>query len=229
VGSFTLKPKQGDHPMTTTKTNLNGQERKTLASQIDRLDSILDGAVLQIYCLEPYFIPHELRRRDGLSLEEDVREQGLPADVLGDYLAAVPALKRILILDTCASGGAVGLTRAGRNPFAFRGVIEKLGRSQGVFTLAAAAATEEAQEVKELGHGVLSYTLLAGLGAVQQGPLKEQVIRPDNPERVASVLEWFNFASGQVPRLSKRYLGREQDVQMSSQGQSFPVLPVEDP
>jgi hypothetical protein len=29
--------------MTTTKTNLNGQERKTLASQIDRLDTILDG------------------------------------------------------------------------------------------------------------------------------------------------------------------------------------------
>jgi hypothetical protein len=29
--------------MSTTKTNPNGQERKTLASQIDRLDSILDG------------------------------------------------------------------------------------------------------------------------------------------------------------------------------------------
>jgi hypothetical protein len=29
--------------MTTTKSNVNGQERKTLASQIDRLDSILDG------------------------------------------------------------------------------------------------------------------------------------------------------------------------------------------
>jgi hypothetical protein len=29
--------------MTTTKTYANGQERKTLASQIDRLDTILDG------------------------------------------------------------------------------------------------------------------------------------------------------------------------------------------
>src|SRR3954462_3538115 len=28
--------------MTATKTNLNGQERKTLASQLDRLDAILD-------------------------------------------------------------------------------------------------------------------------------------------------------------------------------------------
>jgi hypothetical protein len=29
--------------MSTTKSNANGQERKTLASQIDRLDTILDG------------------------------------------------------------------------------------------------------------------------------------------------------------------------------------------
>jgi hypothetical protein len=29
--------------MTTTKSHVNGQERKTLASQIDRLDTILDG------------------------------------------------------------------------------------------------------------------------------------------------------------------------------------------
>jgi hypothetical protein len=29
--------------MSTTKSNVNGQERKTLASQIDRLDSILDS------------------------------------------------------------------------------------------------------------------------------------------------------------------------------------------
>jgi hypothetical protein len=34
---------EDDHPMTTTKSHANGQERQTLASQIDRLDSILDG------------------------------------------------------------------------------------------------------------------------------------------------------------------------------------------
>ncbi|HTU21745.1 MAG TPA: caspase family protein [Gemmataceae bacterium] len=174
-----------------------------------------------------YFIPHEFRRGDA-ALEDAIRKQGLAADVLGDYLATVPVLKRMLILDTCASGGAVGLTTIKRNPFAFRGAIERLSRSQGVFTLAAAASGEEAGEVQELGHGVLSYALLAGLNAVAAGPLKERSIHPGNAERVASVLEWFNFASGQVPRLTKRYFGREQDVQMSSQGNSFPVLPVED-
>jgi WD40 repeat protein len=174
-----------------------------------------------------YFIPHDFRPTPGKTTEEDVRRQGLPDDVLGDYLAAVPALKRLLILDTCASGAA-GLIRKGRNPFAFRGAIETLGRSQGAFTLAAAAASEEAQEVEELGHGVLSYALLAGMKAVDTGPLKDEAIHPGNPERVASVLEWFNFASGQVPRLTKKYFGREQDVQSGGQGNSFPLLPVEE-
>src|SRR5690348_11180943 len=43
-GPFFLKPLYGDHPMTTAvRTNIDGQPRKTLASQLDRLDGILDG------------------------------------------------------------------------------------------------------------------------------------------------------------------------------------------
>ena len=53
-----------------------------------------------------YFIPHDFRQGGG-SLQDDIRSQGLPADELGDQMAAVPALKRMLILDTCNSGGIV--------------------------------------------------------------------------------------------------------------------------
>ncbi len=175
-----------------------------------------------------YFIPHEFHRGDGGEAADDVRRQGLAIDDLGDHLAAVPALKRLLILDTCQSGAAVKMSRGGRDPFAFRGAVERLGRAQGVFTIAAAAAGEEAKEAKELGHGVLTYALLAGLRAVDGGPLTDQSVRPEGGEAVADVLGWFQFASGQVPRLTKKYFGREQDVQTSGQGTSFPVLPLED-
>ena len=176
-----------------------------------------------------YFIPHEFRRNACSDLESDIRAQGLPADALADWEGTVPALKRVLVLDTCQSGGAVAIARTGRrNPFALRGAIERLSRSQGVFTIAAAATGEEAQEVAELGHGVLSYALLGGLGAVDGGPLAGQALTPANAERVADVLEWFSYASGQVPRLTRRYFGHEQDVQTSGQGASFPVLPVEE-
>jgi WD40 repeat protein len=173
-----------------------------------------------------YFVPYELRKR-AARVEDDIRQQGIPADELSDYLGSAKALKRVLILDTCASGGALAAATKGRAGFALRGAIERLSRTQGVFTIAAAAATEEAQEAKELGHGVLSYALLAGLKAVDAGPLADQYAQPSGPERVVDIMEWFTFAAGQVPRLTEKYYGVSQDVQTSTQGASFPVLPLE--
>ena len=117
-----------------------------------------------------YFIPHDMRR-EADSFEEDVRKWGVPGDTLADWIGSVPALKRMLILDTCHSGAAVTLAGGrGRDPFAFRGAVERLSREQGIFTLAASAADEQAAEVPALAHGLLTYTLLAGLKAVDGGP-----------------------------------------------------------
>jgi hypothetical protein len=175
-----------------------------------------------------YVIPHEFRRQAD-SLEVDIREQGLAVDVLGDALAKVPASRRVLIFDTCASGGALSISGQGRDPFAFAGAIAKLGQRQGVFAIAAAAAGAEAQEVEALGHGVLTYALLAGLRAVTSGPLEGQGIAATRPDGVIDVLEWLSFAAGQVPRLTKQYLGSQQDVQTSGQGTSFGMVPAWEP
>ncbi len=173
-----------------------------------------------------FYIPQSFSRQSG-SLDTDVKQQSVAADVLGDWMATVPCLKRMLILDTCASGGAVPLVKTSRSPFALRGVIERLNRNQGVFTIAASAATSEAQEVEELGHGVLTYTLLAGLGAVDTGPLEGKLLETNNANRVASVMEWFGYADSQVPRLMKKYFGQAQDIQFGGSGTSFPVLPLD--
>ena len=174
-----------------------------------------------------YFVPHEMRRQEDL-LEDDIRKQGLPADEISDHIGSAKALKRLLIFDTCASGGALGSALKSRSGFALRGAIERLSRTQGVFTIAASAATEKAQESKDLGHGVLSYALLAGLKAVEGGPLEDRHVQPGNPERVVDVMDWFSFAAGHVPRLTERLYGVSQDVQMSTQGTSFPVLPLDE-
>jgi hypothetical protein len=148
--------------------------------------------------------------------------------VLGDHVTSVRALRRILVFDTCSSGGALGLTKTSRNPFAFRGAVERLARNEGCHVIAAAAATEEAKEVRELGHGLLTYALLAGLKAVDRGPLEERSVRPASPEGVVDVLEWFGFAAGHVPQLARCYFGREQEVVPQTDGRSFPVLPLND-
>lgn len=175
-----------------------------------------------------YFIPHETDIPAGSGqVDEAVRNQGLPIDVIGDVLLEAPALKRILIFDTCQSGSAVTLGRRGRNPFAFRGAIERLSHSQGVFILAAAGKGEEAAEVTEYGHGLLTYSLLAALKAVDRGPLKDQWLRPTGDEPVVGVLEWFSYATIHVPQIARNQFGLTQEVQMSGEGASFPLLPLD--
>jgi uncharacterized caspase-like protein len=173
-----------------------------------------------------YFVPYDFEPK-AASLDNDVRDQGLAADVLADAVASVPALRRLLVLDTCASGGALGIGRQGHNPFAFHGAMEQLGQKQGVFTIAAASASEEAQEIEELGHGVLTYALLAGLRAVRGGPLVGQSVRPNSVAGTVDVLDWLSYAAGQVPRLTERYLGQTQEVRIGGQGTSFAVLPLD--
>jgi uncharacterized caspase-like protein len=170
-----------------------------------------------------YFIPHEFEHTAD-ELEEDIRTQGLPGDELEDYLRAIPATKRVVIYDTCKSGGVMSLSRTARDPFAFHGTLERLSRATGSFTIAAAAATDNAQELPQLGHGVLTYALLAGLGAVEEGPLVGQPVKTDKP--VVEVRDWFDFAQDKVPLMTRLLIGEEQFVGFSGHGTSFPVLPL---
>lgn len=174
-----------------------------------------------------YFLPHDFRRK-GETLEDDIRRFGLPANDIGGALAQVPALKRMIVFDTGQSGGALPVRNSSRDPFAFRGAIERLGRAQGAFTIASAATSDEAHEVEELGHGILSYSLLAGLRAVDSGPLVDEWVQPVADDRVAQALELFSFASSRARQLGKRYFGQEQEIQFSSAGMTFPVLPIAD-
>ncbi len=172
-----------------------------------------------------YLITHEFKKGNGL-LDAEISAQCLPVDEIGDGLSRIQAKKRLLVFDTCASGGALGLKQGAADPFAFRGAIDRLGAKQGTFAIAASAASEEAQEHDSLGHGVLTYTLLAGLDAVDTGPLDHRSVRMTRADGLVDVFQWFSFASGQAPRLMKQLYGREQFIQTSGKGVSFPVLPL---
>ena len=130
--------------------------------------------------------------------------------------------------DECVPELNLPVATKSRSAFALRGAVERLSRTHGLYTIAASASTEEAQESDELGHGVLSYALLAGLKAVDGGPLEGRAIQPSNPDRVVDVMEWITFAAGQVPRLTEDLYGTAQDIQYSIQGQSFPLLPLDE-
>jgi WD40 repeat protein len=174
-----------------------------------------------------YYVPHDFRRTSSSPVEDDVRKQGLAGDVLASWLEEVRATKRVVVFDTCQSGAAVGLKHAGRDPFGFQGAIERIRHANGAHTIAAAAAGEEAKELDELGHGLLTYALLAGVRAVDRGPLADRPIRTNNPDEVVDVSEWFSYASGNVPRLAERYFKARQNVSVCCSENIFPLLPLE--
>jgi hypothetical protein len=177
-----------------------------------------------------YLLPADFKRVQGQPTEASISKFGLPDDVLAELLTGLPALKRVLILDTCNAGGAAALfALRGRDVDGLRGVTERMNRASGVFVLAAAPANAAAQEPADLGHGVLTYCLLAGLRAADAGPLKDdRGAEPAGADPVAGVSTLFDYAGGQVPRLMKKYYGREQDVQVNQNGTSFPLLPLRD-
>jgi uncharacterized caspase-like protein len=191
-----------------------------------------------------YIIPHDFKSAKGApaaittvatrgnrstpdALEAAVRARGLAIDDLGDALAAVPALKRVLIFATCYSGSAVAQADKRQNPFVYRGAMERFSRAQGVYCLSACGADDVAVEPPELRHSLLTYALLAGLQAVERGPLKGQALTAD-AQGTVDVLQWFRYARNQMPQLSQRYLGRPQQIELSGEDQpSFPLLRLE--
>ena len=170
-----------------------------------------------------YFIPADFRFATK-RFEDDLEDQGLPGDQIFRAMGETRALKRILVLDTCNSGAAMKRADAKqRSPFAFAGTIRRLSRSQGVFTIAASSATDSTAEVRELGHGVLTYSLLRGLKALPTGSATSA---DGNGDGVVNISEWFGYAAAAVPELTQKYLGVAQDVHQQSDGVSFPVLPL---
>src|SRR5262249_32114776 len=138
-----------------------------------------------------YFLPHDYQPRPMQSREDAIKEQGIATRELSEFLWKGPALYRMLILDTCEAGGAVGrLGGAPDNPFALRQEGEELKR-KGIHILAAAAARQEAKESTALRHGILTYALLAGLRAVDLKPLDDYSVQSSSPDQVVSVGQWF--------------------------------------
>lgn len=173
-----------------------------------------------------YFIPHEYQPGAN-NQEQDIRKQGLAADELADPLAEIKAKHRLLIFDTCSSGGAVQVGKTG-TAYEFRGAVAGLSRGSGTFVIAATSAADEVPEPQALGHGFLTYSLLAGVSAAEGGPLQNSPIQSTHRDQTVHALDWIEFAARHVPRLSKKFYGHEQQVHSGGTGVSFPVLPLYD-
>ncbi|MGD1957643.1 MAG: caspase family protein [Fulvivirga sp.] len=157
-----------------------------------------------------YFIP---TNNTKLYSNDKLKKTGIYAGELQEKLKAIAALKQVVIIDACQSGG-------GAEILAQRGATEEkalaqLSRSTGIHVLAAAGSEQFATEFTELGHGLFTYVLLEALSGKADGAPKDGKI---------TIYELKGYLDDQVPELSKKYKGKMQFPHTFSRGQDFPLV-----
>jgi len=136
-----------------------------------------------------YFLPHELRY---LADDQHVREVGISGQELTERLIESPAQRILVIIDTCQAGAFIG----DMGEFGQRRALRELRERTGVFVIAATRADQLAPEYRRLGHGLLTYVLLRGLGPGDDGRLEADRKPADG---VLTVTELQTYVEREVP------------------------------
>lgn len=157
-----------------------------------------------------FFIPTEsLRLYDLPSLKAEAIE----ASILQEKLRNIKALKQLIIMDACQSGGSVELlaTRGASEEKA----IAQLSRSAGIHVMASAGSEQFATEFAELGHGLFTYLLIKALEGDADGAPKDGKV---------TIYELKSYLDDQVPEMTRKMKGKPQYPYTFSRGHDFPVI-----
>ncbi|XOV92404.1 MAG: caspase family protein [Bacteroidota bacterium] len=157
-----------------------------------------------------YFIPTNTTR---LYDEDGLKAEALYVGDFVEYLKDIKALKQVLFIDACHSGGSTAI-------LASRGAGEEkalaqLSRSAGVHILAAAGSDQTATEFADLGHGLFTYTVLEALSGKADGAPADNKV---------TVYELKSFIDDQVPEYSMKYKNTPQYPNTFSIGHDFPIV-----
>lgn len=153
-----------------------------------------------------YFISHEVRIPSRI---EDLAGLALSSAELKAEMEGLSADRTLLLLDTCHSGTAA-------TPLSdYRGMksLRLLARSVGTHVLAATDKNQFAVELDALGHGIFTYTVLAGLQGEASRPGESRVTATD----------LIRFVEEKVPVLSQKFANYAQYPTGYSRGSDFAV------
>jgi uncharacterized caspase-like protein len=152
-----------------------------------------------------YLVPSDVVQ---MSDAEQLAQRG--ASNLQQLFDAVPARKKVMLIDACQSGQVMAA-------FAQRGApeeqaIARLARASGVFVMSATGSDQQASEVATLGHGIFTYAWLHALSRDPAGP-RERLVGA-----LASEVE------REIPDLSRRFRAQAQYPIVFRNGQDFPLV-----
>jgi len=158
-----------------------------------------------------YMIPHDLGYSgDRTKLDGDAIKSILAHSIsdleLEKAFEPLDASRVLLVLDACNSGQALEAEEKRRGPMNSKGLAQ-LAYEKGMYILTAAQSYQAAQETSQLGHGLLTYTL------VEEG-LREGAADFEPKDGQIMAREWLSYAGNRVPELQlekiqqARILGR---------------------
>lgn len=148
----------------------------------------------------------------GALSERALRRDAVSQRELKSALAAIPATKKVIILDTCHSGAFGDPGAVATRGMAEEGALKVLARAAGIVVLSASTSQQQALEGHQ-GHGLYSYVLLQGLSGKADARGNGFV----NTGALADYLE------DEVPRLAERYQRKQYPTRFWD-GQSFPLV-----
>ena len=145
-----------------------------------------------------YLLPHDLGYagdRNALNTAgfQLILDHGISDEELELAVEGIDADKLLMVIDACNSGQALEAEETRRGPMNSKGLAQ-LAYEKGMYILTAAQSYQAAQEVSELGHGLLTYAL------VEEG-LKRVLADGDPKDGEVWVREWFDYATTRVPNM----------------------------
>lgn len=156
-----------------------------------------------------YLIPHDLgytgerNELDAAGLQT-ILDHSISDEELERAVEGIDADKLLMVVDACNSGQALEAEERRRGPMNSKGLAQ-LAYEKGMYILTAAQSYQAAQEVSQLGHGLLTYAL------VEEG-LKQGAADTDPKDREIVVREWFDYATTRVPNMQLEKMKAARDL-----------------
>ena len=180
--------------------------KANLVAALDTLKDVSQADTVVIYLAghgitvgkDYYYLVSEASSLD-LATDAERQQQALSGAELTERLKAVPAMRRVLILDTCNSGQLISSLTGSRGAEANRAfALQSLKDRAGTFVLAGSAADMKSYESTRYGQGLLTYSLLLGMSGAA---LSDKVF--------VDVQTLFRFARTRVPELARGVPGSQ--------------------
>ncbi len=167
---------------------------------------------------DTYAYPTEEARTLDLTDPAVRTRTSITSEELVEWVNAIPALKQVMILDTCAADAAQRKLIEKRDvPGDQIRAIDRLKDRTGFYVLMGAAADAPSYEASQYGQGLLTYSLLAG---IRGAALRE--------EKFVDVSKLFQYAADEVPQLARNIGGVQAPLIIVPQaGASFDVGEIE--